>query len=84
MHQLTNQTITQKVNEMTITSLEKMEEIVEKNNALSWEGWTVLVAKLSPTAWMKADARFIDGKWYRIEKIEPGPLGWDISSSFVS
>lgn len=68
---------------MTITSLEKMEEIVEKNKALSWDGWTVLVSKLSPTAWMKVNARFVDGKWYRVDRIEPGPRGWDISSSLV-
>lgn len=68
---------------MIITSLERMEEIVKKNNSLSWDGWTVLVSKQSATAWMKSNARFIDGKWYRSDRIEPGPLGWDISSSLV-
>jgi hypothetical protein len=68
---------------MKITSLEQMEEIVEKNNSLSWDGWTVLISKNSPTAWMKPNARFVDGKWYRVDKIEPGPLGWEISSNLV-
>lgn len=71
------------MNDMTITSLEKMEEIVEKNSALSWDGWTVLVSKYSPTAWLKPNARFVDGSWYRVDRIEPGPLGWEIPGSLV-
>ena len=68
---------------MIITSLEKMEEIVSKNKALSWDGWTVLESYRSPVAWSKPNAAFIKGQWYVQNRIEPTEAGWNIAPKFV-
>ena len=68
---------------MNISSLDKMEEIVAKNNSLNWEGWTVLESKTDDAAWMKANGAFVNGKWIRINRYEPTEVGWNIPDRFV-
>jgi len=68
---------------MLIKSLDKMEEIVKQNRALSWEGWTVLDRKFSPTAWRSKDGVYYNGKWFLQRKYEPVEEGWHIPKKFV-
>lgn len=68
---------------MNISSLEKMEEIVGQNNNLSWNGWDVIESKADEGAWMKTNAAFINGKWYRTNKYELAENGWTIPDRLV-
>lgn len=68
---------------MLIKSLEEMEAIVKTNDALSWDGWTVLESKKSPVAWMKAEAAFVKDNWYAVNRYEPGSDGWDVPTKLV-
>lgn len=68
---------------MLINSLETMETIVKNNKSLSWDGWTVVEATPSPTAWNKPEAAFIDGVWNLVKRYEPTEQGWNISNKLV-
>ena len=68
---------------MIITSLEKMEEIVAKNKALSWDGWTVVESKPNSTGWTKVNGAFIDGQWYVQNRIDATETGWKISDKYA-
>lgn len=68
---------------MLINSLETMEKIVENNDSLSWDGWTVVHATPSPTAWGKPEAAFINGVWNLVKRYELTEKGWNISNKLV-
>lgn len=68
---------------MLIKSLEKMEAIVEDNDSLSWDGWTVLEATKSVMAWMKPNAAFIKGEWHLVNRFDANENGWDIPAKLV-
>ena len=68
---------------MIIKSLEEMETIVANNDSLSWDGWTVLEAKKSATAWMKPNAAFIKKAWYIVNRFDANESGWDIPAKLV-
>jgi hypothetical protein len=68
---------------MLIKSLEEMEAIVKTNDALSWDGWTVLEAKKSPVAWMKPNAAFIKHEWHVVNRFDVSNHGWDIPAKLV-
>ena len=68
---------------MLIKSLEEMETIVDNNESLSWDGWTVLEAKKSPTAWMQSNAQFIKHEWHTVNRFDITESGWDIPSKLV-
>lgn len=68
---------------MVIKSLEEMEAIVKSNDSLSWDGWTVLEATKSPTAWMKPEAAFIKDAWYAVKRYSPNSDGWNIPTKLV-
>jgi len=68
---------------MLIKSLEKMEQLVKDNRALSWEGWDVLDRKYYPVAWKSKDGIFYKGTWYLQRKYEVTPDGWHIPKKFV-
>lgn len=68
---------------MLIKSLEEMESIVDNNESLSWDGWTVLEAKKSPTAWMQPNAAFIKHEWHTVNRFDVTEGGWDIPAKLV-
>ena len=68
---------------MLINSLEKMEEIVQKSDNLSWDGWTVLENKSNENGMMSKDGAFVDGKWIVQKRYEATASGWEIPSKFV-
>ena len=68
---------------MLISSLDVMERIVDNNDALSWDGWSVIEQKLSPTEWMSPDGAYQNGKWILRKRYE-WDNGWNIPKKFVS
>jgi hypothetical protein len=60
-----------------------METIVKNNDSLSWDGWVVVEATPSPTAWTKPNAAFIKGVWNLVKRYEPTEKGWNISSKLA-
>ena len=69
---------------MLINSLETMETVVENNEALSWDGWTVIETKSSPTAWMAKDGAYVNGKWVLHKRYDWSENGWNLPSKFAS
>lgn len=69
---------------MLITSLDQMEQIVNDNHSLRWDGWTVVNYTKSPTAWTKSNGAFLNGKWYTTNRYEPNQAGWELPNRFVS
>jgi hypothetical protein len=68
---------------MLISSLEKMEAIVENNDALSWSGWDVNHLQKSATAWMKPEGVFKNGDWFIQKQFVLSANGWEIPNKFV-
>jgi hypothetical protein len=66
-----------------INSLELMEQIVDNNDALSWDGWTVIETKSSPTAWMSPQGAYQNGKWVIRNRYE-WDNGWNIPRKFAA
>lgn len=67
---------------MLISSLETMEQIVEKHSVLSWDGWTVLEDRKNLNGATSIDGAYVDGKWIVRKRYEPTQKGWDIPSKF--
>lgn len=68
---------------MIINSLDEMESIVSKNNRLFWDGWTVVYQHPNPLGWKHANGAYIDGKWFNLNRYDPGPKGWDVPERFA-
>lgn len=68
---------------MLIKSLDKMEQIVKDNRALSWDGWDVVDRKSAPTAWRSKDGVFHKGRWYLQRIYQVTEDGWHIPKKFV-
>ena len=68
---------------MKITSLEKMENIVENNGSLSWDGWTVVESKVDPNGWSNVKGSFINDQWHMQNRFEPTEQGWNIPNKFM-
>lgn len=68
---------------MLIKSLEQMEQIVEKNKSLIWDGWTVVNIQLAKNGMMSKDGIKIDGKWYLQKRFDATTEGWDIPDKIV-
>jgi hypothetical protein len=68
---------------MVVTSLEKMEEIVSNNKALSWNGWTVVHSYASDKARTSKFGALVHGKWQMQKHFVPTSIGWEIPDKFV-
>jgi hypothetical protein len=68
---------------MYINSLEKMEEIVQKNKELIWDGWTVIHSYQSEKARTSKFGRRVDGSWHLQRRFELKRKGWDIPERFL-
>lgn len=68
---------------MLVSSLEKMENIVENNDALSWDGWTVLENKTNENGMLSKDGAYVNGRWIVQKRYELGASGWEIPNKFV-
>ena len=67
---------------MVVTSLDKMEKIVARNNNLSWIGWDIADRKRSDGARTAVNGVRVNGVWYlqRIYKVTRN--GWDIPNKY--
>ena len=69
---------------MNIKSLEQMEEIVNSNNNLFWDGWSVVNRYRSEKGRTSKYGAYIDKKWYMTRRFNLNRSGWDIPESFVN
>jgi hypothetical protein len=60
-----------------------MENIVENNNLLSWDGWDVVQLIPNPTGWSKPDGAYVNNRWYIQKKFALSTNGWEIPSKLV-
>jgi hypothetical protein len=68
---------------MQIKSLEKMESIVAKNKALSWDGWTVISSYPSDKGRTSKFGAYVNGKWHIQTCFVPSNNGWDIPDKLI-
>lgn len=68
---------------MLITSLEKMESIVRKNNRLSWDGWDVLLSLPNPSAWRYRDGAYVNSRWCVQKRYKITERGWDVPERLI-
>jgi hypothetical protein len=68
---------------MTISSLEKMEKIVEKVKYLYWDGWTVISSYPSKKASTSKYGAYLNGNWHMQRRFELTENGWDIPERFL-
>lgn len=68
---------------MLIKSLEQMEDIVKNNDALSWDGWTVIESKSNENGMMSKDGVLVDGKWIVQKRYDANATGWEIPNKFM-
>mgnify|MGYP003351044274 CR=1 FL=1 len=57
---------------MFITDLIKMENIVENEKHLSWDGWTVVERIQTNKGMTSSDGVMISGKWFMEKRFEIG------------
>lgn len=63
---------------MLITSLTKMEEIVDSHPELNWEGWDVVRYKKNDAAQFHTNGAYKDGAWYTKYVFPITEQGWSI------
>jgi hypothetical protein len=68
---------------MLIRSLEKMEEIVNKNKSLIWDGWTVVNLKPSEGKTNATNLIKLKNKWYVQQRFEVSEEGWNIPDKLL-
>jgi len=65
---------------MLISSLDKMESIVDSRDDLEWVGWNV-VRYFGQSSFLSKDVVFKNGKWIKTKVYPITELGWDIPDS---
>jgi hypothetical protein len=73
----------QKARAMNVTSLEQMEQIVSKNKALTWDGWTVVHLRQNDSAYSSKQGAYLDGQWYMQDRFDATETGWNLPNKFV-
>jgi hypothetical protein len=68
---------------MLINSLEQMEQIVENNKLLSWDGWTVLENKVKENGATNKNGIRLNNRWIIQNRYELGSNGWEIPNKLV-
>jgi hypothetical protein len=68
---------------MLINSLEKIETIVENNETLSWDGWTVVETNTKDNGAVSKNGAYVNNKWIVQKRYEATPDGWDIPEKFL-
>jgi hypothetical protein len=68
---------------ISISSLEKMETIVSKNNNLSWDGWDVVEMVRSDKAFTSKFGALKDNAWYLKKIFVVSRDGWEIPDKYV-
>ena len=68
---------------MNVTSLEEMEQIVSKNKALTWDGWTVIHLRQNDNAYSSKNGVYRNGQWYIQNRFDVTENGWELPNKFV-
>lgn len=68
---------------MQISSLEKMESIVENHPNLRWNGWTVEYTELNKNAMFKTNGIFTNDAWYTKQSFQIENGSWNIPDSIL-
>lgn len=68
---------------MLINSLEQMEQVVENNKLLSWDGWTVLENKVKENGATNKNGIRLNNRWIIQNRYELGSSGWEIPNKLV-
>jgi hypothetical protein len=68
---------------MIIKSLEEMEAIVEKNDDLSWDGWTVIENRTKDNGAMSKDGAYVNGRWIIQKRYDANAKGWEIPNKLM-
>jgi hypothetical protein len=63
---------------MLVSSLEYMEQIVQKNKDLDWNGWDVVRYKKSSSAMFRPDGVFRNGVWHKKTTFPLTEVGWKV------
>jgi hypothetical protein len=57
--------------------------VVDNNNNLYWDGWTIVDWKPSRDAFYKKNGVFRDGRWGIARRYNPGSNGWKVPAKYV-
>jgi hypothetical protein len=70
---------------MLISDMTVMERIIEKNENLHWDGWSVIHIVEDPSAEYDNSGYYNRalGKWFRKKSYLPDGIGWDIPDSVI-
>jgi hypothetical protein len=70
---------------MLIADMKAMEEIVEKNPELHWEGWNVVRITQGDNAEYQKNGFYnrATGKWHIREVYKLDGIGWDIPNAVI-
>ena len=68
---------------MLISSLEKMEEVVEKNKSLRWHGWDVVFSYPSEKARTSKFGALVSGVWHLQRVFKLTSEGWHVPKDYV-
>jgi hypothetical protein len=71
------------IKKVPVSSLEKMEQIVDSNRSLSWDGWDVVELIPSRSAFFKTNGIQKDGRWYIKNTYTVDRDGWRIPIKYV-
>lgn len=66
-----------------MNSIDFVEELVNLNPNLCWEGWDVVHLLEDPNGYMNTNGVFKDGKWYIKEVYKLKEDGWDIPKKIM-
>lgn len=68
---------------MIVNTLEQMEQLVQNNKPLSWDGWNVVELTKLNSAVFRTDGVFVNGSWYIKNIFSPDRDGWRIPNKYV-
>lgn len=68
---------------ISVSSLEKMEAIVSKNNTLFWDGWNVVEMTKSDKAFASKFGALKNNAWYLKKIFVVSRNGWEIPDKYV-
>ena len=67
---------------MLVTNLSEMEQIVDSNHTLFWDGWNVVQYKKSDRSQFDKNGVFFRGKWHRKTVFPITENGWELPKEF--
>lgn len=69
---------------MQITSLDRMESIVNSKSNLAWDGWDVLSYTRDNAGFLKKNGVYKNGRWHTVKRFSPDCDGWSIPDRWAT